>query len=104
MVVLVLVLELEQELVLEFLVLEEPLALVLELDVLLGLMVLECLEILLEVLEGYAVSVVSVVLKTGLLGLILFVLCFPKAVILLLVRLLILEGSPLPEGLRLLQS
>ena len=58
-------------------------------------MVLGYLEILLEVLEWYAVSVVSevfVVLKAGLLELILFVLSFPKAVILQLVCLLILEG------------
>ena len=62
-------------------------------------MVLGYLEILLEVLEWYAVSVaseVSVVLKAGLLRLILFVLCFPKAEILRLVRLLI------PEDLGLL--
>ena len=37
-------------------------------------------------------SEVSVVLKARLLELILFVLCFPKAVILRLVCLLILEG------------
>ena len=57
-------------------------------------MVLGYLEILLEVLEGYTVSVVSgvsVVLKAGLLGLILSVLCFPKAGILWLVHLLILR-------------
>ena len=51
-------------------------------------MVLGSLEILLEVLEWFAVSVVSeefVGLKAGLLGLILFVLCFPKVVILWLV-------------------
>ena len=64
-------------------------------------MVLGCLEILLEVLEGY---MVSVVLKTNLLGLILFVLCFPKAVIHRLVRLLTLGGPLLLEDLQLLQS
>ena len=65
-------------------------------------MVLGYLEILLEVLEWYAVSVVSavfVVLKAGLLELILFVLSFPKAVILWLVRLLILELLGLLGGL-----
>ena len=69
-------------------------------------MVLGCLEILLEVLEWYAVSVVSevsVVLKAGLLELILFVLCFSKAVILRLVRLLILEGLGLLGVLRFLR-
>ena len=69
-------------------------------------MVLGYLEILLEVLEWYMVSVasgVSVVLKAGLLELILFVLSFPKAVILRLVRLLTLEGLDLLEVLHFLQ-
>ena len=69
-------------------------------------MVLGYLEILLEALEWYAVSVaseVSVVLKAGLLELILFVLSFPKAVILRLVRLLILEGFGLLGVLRCLR-
>ena len=70
-------------------------------------MVLGYLEILLEVLEWYTVSVasgVSVVLKARLLGLILSVLCFPKAVILRLVLLLTLEVVLLPEGLQFLGS
>ena len=70
-------------------------------------MVLGCFEILLEVLEWYAVSVAFeefVVLKARLLGLILIVLCFPKAVILRLVRLLTLEVVLLLEGLRILQN
>ena len=70
-------------------------------------MVLGYLEILLEVLEWFAVSVasgVSVVLKAGLLGLILFVLCFPKAVILRLACLLTLEVVLLLEDLRFLGS
>ena len=70
-------------------------------------MVLGYLEILLEVLEWYMVSVVSeefVVLKARLLRLILFILCFPKAVILRLVCLLTLGGFLLLEGLQLLQS
>ena len=72
-------------------------------------MVLGYLGILLEVLEGYAVSVasgVSVVLKIRLLELILLVLCFPHAGILLLVHLLILEGPLLLvlEGLPKFQS
>ena len=69
-------------------------------------MVLGYLEILLEVLEWYAMSVASevfVVLKAGLLELILFVLSFPKAVILRLVRLLILEGLGLLGVLRFLR-
>ena len=69
-------------------------------------MVLGYLEILLEVLEWYAMSVVSevfVVLKAGLLELILFVLSFPKAVILRLDRFLILEGLGLLGVLRFLQ-
>ena len=72
----------------------------------LDLMVLGYLEILLEVLEWYAMSVASevfVVLKAGLLELILFVLSFPKAVILRLVRLLILEGLDLLGVLRFLR-
>ena len=71
----------------------------------LDLMVLGYLEILLEVLEWYAMSVASevfVVLKAGLLELILFVLSFPKAVILRLVRLPILEGLDLLGVLRFL--
>ena len=133
-VLLALVLELELGLELGFLVLEARLALVLELEVLdllevsvilgvvlgwrlllplesvvliLGWMVLGCLEILLEVLAWYAESVasgVSVVLKAGLLELILSVLCFPKAVILWLVRLLTLEVVLLLVGLRFLGS
>ena len=69
-------------------------------------MVLGYLEILLEVLEWYVVSVaseVSVVLKARLLELILSVLCFPKAAILRLVRLLILEGLGLLGVLRFLR-
>ena len=69
-------------------------------------MVLGYLEIPLEVLEWYAMSVASevfVVLKAGLLELILFVLSFPKAVILRLVRLLTLEGLDLLGDLRFLQ-
>ena len=68
--------------------------------------VLGYLGILLEVLEWFTVSVVSevsVVLKARLLDLILFVLSFPKAVILWLVRLLILEGFGLLGVLRYLQ-
>ena len=70
-------------------------------------MVLGFLGILLETLEWYMVSVVSevsVVLKAGLLELILFVLCFPKAVIHRLVRLLTLGGPLLLEDLQPLQS
>ena len=70
-------------------------------------MVLEYLEILLEVLEWYVVSVVSgvsVVLKAGLLGLILSVLCFPKAVILRFVCLLTPGVLLLLEGLQILRS
>ena len=70
-------------------------------------MVLGYLEILLEVLEWYAVSVASevfVVLKARLLELILFVLSFPKAVILRLDRFLILEGLGLLGVLRFLQK
>ena len=65
------------------------------------------LDIHLEVPEWYTVSVVSgkfVVLKARLLGLILFVLCFPKAVILRLVRLLTLGVGLLLEGLWFLGS
>ena len=70
-------------------------------------MVLGYLEILLEVLERYAVSVASevfVVLKAGLLRLILSVLCFPKAVILQLVCLPTLGLVLLLEGLCFLGS
>ena len=69
-------------------------------------MVLGYLGILLGVLEWYVVSVASeefVVLKAGLLELILFVLCFPNALILQLVRLLILEGLHLLGVLCFLQ-
>ena len=68
--------------------------------------VLGYLGILLEVLEWNVVpaaSEVFVVLKAGLLGLILFVLSFPKAVIHRLVRLLILEGFVLLGVLRCLR-
>ena len=72
----------------------------------LGWVVLGYLEILLEVLEWNVVpaaSEVFVVLKAGLLELILFVLSFPKAVILQLVLLLTLEGLVLLGDLLLLQ-